>query len=573
MVKPEWGLWFILIALLPLALGVTTGRIKFNAIDWMVLVFAVTAWGGYWAAYDSATAWNKAWVLMTAALLYLSLKSQPVENLIWVSGVFFGVGVCVSFYFLLTHDFVSLPRKLEFVNRLGRWIMDIRPQVGWTPIHPNYVAGVIAVTIPFIVHPLWAAWKRDRRLPRVVLAPVVIGLGLAVFSMGMATSRGIILAVASGAGAWLLWRAGTSDGIRRRIKSEAVFPSLLLIYLCAVVAFLYLGPARSGSIFSGNYYFGDGSRAELFSRSAYLLTDYPITGGGLGAFPGLYSLYLLDIPFYNVPNSHNLFLDAAIEQGLPGGLAFLSLYLAALWTVAGAVARRRGGIFAWIVLFCLVVAMVHGMVDDYLYNGVGSVLSLFLIGLAMNGSVAGVESRRSRLDLRTAGAIALVWVLVAAVNFNPIRAAWYANLGAVQMEKVELAGFPEAGWLGQDALPALEAAETSLRSALQFDPANRTANHRLGMISMLRRDFSSATRYLGTAHAQAPDHRGIVKALGYCYVWLGDVDTAQIFLAQIPEAREELDVYVSWWQEQGRGDLSERAALALGAMDLLHTQP
>ena len=155
----------------------------------------------------------------------------------------------------------------------------------------------------------------------------------------MATSRGVVLAIASGLGVWLLWRFINFDGVKRRFKIEAVFPILLLVYLSALVVFLFIGPAQSGSIFSGSYYYGNGSRAELLSRSFYLLLDYPITGGGLGSFPGLYSQYLLNIPFFNVPNSHNLFMDVAIEQGLFGGLAFLSLYMAALWMVSSSIVK------------------------------------------------------------------------------------------------------------------------------------------------------------------------------------------------------------------------------------------
>lgn len=567
MVKPEWGIWFILIALLPLLLRVMAGGFQFEPVDWLVAVFAATAWTGYWAAYDQAAAWNKAWLVMTAVLLYFSLKAQPRSNRFGVSVFLFCLGVGISFYYFLTHDFIALPRKLEFVNQLGRWIMTVRPQTGWTPIHPNYVAGMSALTTPFIFHAAGSIRKRNIAVPVWLSAAVVVGLAVAALALAMATSRGVIFAVFSGAGVWLLWRVVRSDGIRRRIKSEAVFPVLLLVYLCAVVAFLYAGPARSGSLFTGNYFYGDGSRAELFARSLYLLFDHPITGGGLDAFPGLYSQYLLDIPFYNVPNSHNLFLDVGIEQGLFGGLAFFALYIAGLWAAAGAIARGgREQTFRWVVLFSLTVAFVHGMVDDYLYNGVGTMFSLFLVGLSVNGREPASERLEKRFDLRTAAAIALLWIVIAAVNFNQIRAVWYANIGAVQLAKVELNGFPNAGWTGTAIIPRLDEAEASLRTALTFDPANRTANQRLGIISMLRRDFVSAAGYLEVAHVQAPHHRGIVKLLAYCYTWLGDVDRAGEFLAQVPEAVEELDVYVTWWAEQGRDDLSDNAALALDAL-------
>jgi hypothetical protein len=52
----------------------------------------------------------------------------------------------------------------------------------------------------------------------------------------MATSRGVILAIVSGVGAWLLWRLTQAEEIKRRFKSEAAFPILLVVYLCIVGA-------------------------------------------------------------------------------------------------------------------------------------------------------------------------------------------------------------------------------------------------------------------------------------------------------------------------------------------------
>jgi len=446
--------------------------------------------------------------------------------------------------------------------------MNFRPQFGWIPIHPNYVAGMIAITTPFIYYPILEFRKKNHIIPIWLLSAIVIGLSLASLALVMTTSRGVVLAIISGVGGCLLWRVVDLSGIRRQIKSEAVFSILLVLYLCAVIVFLYVGPARSGSLFTGNYYYGDGSRAELFSRSLYLLFDFPITGGGMGSFPGLYSQYLLGIPFFNVPNSHNLFLDVGLEQGVFGGLSFLFLYLSGLWMVSSAIVKgRKDQTFNWVVLFSLIVAFVHGMVDNYLYNGAGTVLALLLVGLSINGKMNDDTIHEGRIDLRTIGAIAIIWLLIAAVNMNQIRATWYANLGAVQLAKVELDGFPNAGWAGDEIVSRLDVADASLRSSLQIDPSNRTVFHRLGLISMLRRDFASAVRYLETAQILAPEHRGVIKSLAYSYVWLGDMEAAQEFLIQIPEAKEELDVYVWWWETQGRKDLSENAKMALDAFE------
>ncbi|MBK9925967.1 MAG: O-antigen ligase family protein [Anaerolineales bacterium] len=576
MIKPEWGVWFILVALLPLLLKIFLGEAssrRIIALDWLVLVFLITAWVGYWAAYDKAIAWSKVWFIMTGVLLYCSLSMQPRENLVWVSVFLFCIGVGVSLYYFLTHDFVAIPRKIEFVNSIGRSIMNVRPQTGWTPIHPNYVAGMIAVTTPFILYPVMKFKKNNKSGDSLFYVLIILGLVLAVIALLMATSRGVIFAIVAGVGTWFLWRFVNSDGIKRQFKSEAVFPVALLIYLIVIVVFLYVGPARSAETVSSNYYFGSDSRAELFGRSLYLFSSFLITGGGLGSFPGLYSRYLLDIPFFNVPNSHNLFLDVGIEQGVFGGISFILLYLVSLWTVSVSLVRgKRSVTFHWIVLFSLTVAIVHGMVDDYLYNGVGSMFALLLVGLSMNEERNSLPAEK-KLDIRTFVTIIAIWLFVALFNFNQIRATWYANLGAVQLAKVELAGFPNAGWIGDKISSQLDVADASLHSALRFDSTNRTANQHLGVILMLRQDFQPATTLLEKARMQAPKHRGILKSLGYCYVWLGDMEKAQKYLSQISEAKDELDAYTQWWKAQGRDDLSENAFTALSLLKTATSQP
>ena len=113
----------------------------------------------------------------------------------------------------------------------------------------------------------------------------------------------------------------------------------------------------------------------------------------------------------------------------------------------------------------------------------------------------------------------------------------------------------------------LEGAETTLQLALQRAPFNQTANHRLGLISLLRQDFKTAAAQLETAHRRAPDHRGITKSLGYCYVWLGDLEKARQLLERIPEAQNEMKVYIWWWETQDRPDLSQRASQMASRLD------
>jgi O-antigen ligase len=529
----------------------------------MLAVFLVSACAGYWAAYDREAASTKLMFLTASILLYYAIRAQPEGNLAWISSALFCIGLGVSVYFFLTHDFIEAPRKLEFVNAIGRRIMQIRPTMGWEPIHPNYVSGIAVITALFILYPLTQLRNTTGR--RLLHVMAMIGLVLIVSAVIMSTSRGILLAIVSAAGIWVLGRIVSWSRINSRLGNEAVFPSLVLLFLIAVVVILYLGPAVVGGSVAEAGTYGQGSRAEVFARSTYLVADFPFTGGGLGTYPALYSQYMLGIPHYYLPNAHNLFLDVFIEQGIPGGLAFLVLYVTGIWQAVLAVAKAETqamSLFSRLALAALVVAFVHGLVDDYLYNGRGSILAL--VPLALAAIPGRTQSQPGGKPHQFGKQIALViGILVMGLfllNMGRLKSAWYSNMGAVQMAQVELPGFPTGQWVGMEIVPALTPAQTSLLSSVEADPANRTASHRLGLIAMLRQDFSTAADYLQTAKAQSPGHRGITKALGYCYIWLGEYNKAQIQLAGIPEAAQELDAYVWWWQVQGRSDLSERAS-------------
>jgi len=580
MLKPEWGFWFLLAALLPAVFRLVGGRSPFQKtqLDGLVMVFFITAIVGYWASYDQETAWSKLWFIATSVLLYYALSAQPIENLVWVCTILFCIGAGVSVHYILAYDFVGAPRKLQIANTIGRWIMDVRPQFAWTSIHPNYVAGIAAIMTPFILYPL-IELRKNKSQNIFLFVLISIGVGISLFAIFMATSRGIWMAIFSALGVWLLWRFVNLRRINLQLGKEAVFPSIVLIYLCVVVAVLYMGPANSVGTFSNEYFFGTGSRAELFGRSVSILSDFPITGGGLGAFPGLYSHYILGIPYFNVPNSHNMFLDVMLEQGLLGGFSFLAIYLASVWIVSRAIIKSNSmglRFFNWLVLFALTIATIHGMVDDYLYNGNGAFLALSLAGVS---AIVRREDHSDAMpikqwDLQTVILVSLIGICLTAFLFlNRIYSVWYANLGAVQMAKVELIGFPNTGWAGQDIVLQLQPADASLLSSLKSDSKNLTANHRLGLLFMLNRDFQSAAAYLEAAHQLAPEHRGVTKSLGYCYVWLGEFDKAQVLLADIPETKDELDTYVWWWKNQGRTDLSEMAYTMIDKMNSAPVQP
>ncbi len=75
-------------------------------------------------------------------------------------------------------------------------------------------------------------------------------------------------------------------------------------------------------------------RLEIWSRAIYGIEDFPFTGMGMNSFRRvvnvLYPLFLIG-PNTDIAHAHNEFLQAALDLGLPGMIAFGALYLVAFW--------------------------------------------------------------------------------------------------------------------------------------------------------------------------------------------------------------------------------------------------
>jgi hypothetical protein len=570
---PRLAIWFTLLALLPWIFRLLNIHIPFQRtpFDWLIAIFLITAWVGYWTAYDKSTAWIKFWLIVNAVLLYYALSVQPKQNLGLLSCLSFCLASTIAIYFFLTYDFTGSRTDAAVL-----WIKH-RPKVDWPPLNHGNTSGLLLVSSIFALYWLWGLGKKSVGSVSLVLKfLLILVIGLISLAFLLAISHGIELILLGAVGFWMLRKVSISE--KSKAGGNFVFPILVLVYLTVLIGFVYLGPAKvpAGPAPTG---YGLNSRAELLERSAYFLADYPITGAGLNSFPGLYSQYMLVIPSPFFSNSYNLFLDVAIEQGLVGGMVFLIIYLGAVWRVSQAIVTAESNelrIVNWLSLLALLVMMVHGLFYDNLYYGDGTTLLFFPLGMAMMGVIhrnhsgdraVPLPKALPRLNLAIITLPVLALILMIGINLNKVVSLWYANLGALQMSQLELKNFPTGQWATSDMAPKLEAAEFTLQVALQYDPQNQTANYRLGLMSMLRRDYESAVANLETAYHEAPNHRGIIKNLGYSYVWLGELDKAQALLGRIPEAQNEMKVYIWWWETQGRPDLSENASIMVSRLN------
>jgi O-antigen ligase len=107
-------------------------------------------------------------------------------------------------------------------------------------------------------------------------------------------------------------------------------------------------------------------RLDIWSRTAQMVADHPLTGVGLGSFQAVYE------PVYNPGlnsdlrrggHAHNLWLQVAAEQGLVTALAYVALWIA----VVSAAWRQRLGSWVQQAALLVVVAIAVRSLGDYMF--------------------------------------------------------------------------------------------------------------------------------------------------------------------------------------------------------------
>ncbi len=111
-------------------------------------------------------------------------------------------------------------------------------------------------------------------------------------------------------------------------------------------------------------------RLEVWSRAIYGIQDFPFTGMGMNAFrkvvPVLYPLFLVS-PEVDIGHAHNEFLQAALDLGIPGLIAFIAIYIIAFWMLAD-IWRKSVGQNSILPYRAVVLGLGGGLLAHLLYG-------------------------------------------------------------------------------------------------------------------------------------------------------------------------------------------------------------
>jgi tetratricopeptide (TPR) repeat protein len=213
------------------------------------------------------------------------------------------------------------------------------------------------------------------------------------------------------------------------------------------------------------------------------------------------------------------------------------------------------------------ITFVHGLTDAPQFSGSGFTLPLLLgvlgIAVVLGRSVFEQEENEQTNVTPTPFYRHWGWLLAAGliivgvvIFWRPLLSAWYANLGALQQTRAELS--PD--WSDSTREAATKAAIGDFSSALAVNPAQPAANRRLGLMALEREKFEPAIQYLEQAYLRQPGNQATLKALGYAYLWSGQLDRAELPLRRLDDRGnliEDLRAWSFWWASQNRPTLAE----------------
>jgi len=283
----------------------------------------------------------------TGALLGLAAWRYTVVAVTNRRGVAVAVGVlllvCLAFSLTGLLSLRDLP-KIPILTAANPFRNLALPGLDRLTTHPNQLAALITLFLPLLVS-LVIAPRSGWRWPRVGLA--VVGL-LVVGILALTQSRGGWLAAAAGLLALLaLWAAVLPPSRARRALALAV----LAVVLVGVAGVLWIGPRTLWELWVSPpeaTALGTlrtlGVRRELWPWAVTAIGDFPFTGVGLGAFRQVvFRLYPLPPwPSYDIGHAHNIFLQTALDTGLPGLVVYVAILFVAA-AVGWRVARRDRG--------------------------------------------------------------------------------------------------------------------------------------------------------------------------------------------------------------------------------------
>ncbi len=309
-----------------------------------------------WATYDIAVSLPKVSGMALGIGVFFALAREAQRSRGWSLSLlaFLGIGLGIAALGVFSTSWFT--SKIILFNpimaRLPKLITGL--QGAESGLHPNELAGALLWVLPlmmalsialvFSLRPSKAdgagAQKTDswgkignwRIVRATILCLVVTFFSTAVFLLSQ--SRGAYIGLAL----TLLVMILIALPPRWRRISLAILALLVIVF--GILLTSHWETVRvwaTGSDLASDPAFSLNTldfRLEIWPRAIYAIQDFPLTGMGMNTFrkvlPVLYPVFTIS-PEFDIGHAHNEFLQAALDLGIPGLIAFIALCIVAFW--------------------------------------------------------------------------------------------------------------------------------------------------------------------------------------------------------------------------------------------------
>ena len=322
--------------------------------DFAILLLLLTSAISWWITPLPQITQPQVYRLLSGIALYYTIVNscashQRLRLLIWVFSL---GGLALA---LLAPFSVDWPLgKLPFIpatiyQRFSVLVAD--------SVHPNVIAGILAILLPVTLAWVLFDW-RDLKAYEWLIGIISVA------------SMGGVLLLSLSRGAWMATGLAVLTLVMLRWRRGWVVIALTLV--AAVLVISWFGSERALEILVASKTVGGFSgRLEVWSRAVDMILDFPFTGIGIGLFQPLADRLYPFLIFEpgKVFHAHNLFLQVAVDLGIPGLLAWLWILAVVILNAARAYRTGRTQKDLLITalgagLLCSQVALiVHGLTD------------------------------------------------------------------------------------------------------------------------------------------------------------------------------------------------------------------
>jgi putative inorganic carbon (HCO3(-)) transporter len=310
-----------------------------------LLLLAVMVLVSLWTTYDISYSLGKiAGVVFGFGVFFTVVRLCDNKRGLWISlGVFTAVGLMMAVLGLVGTNWAGIT-KISFFTAITSHIPGLITglQGAESGFNANEVSGTLVWILPMALLFIAVALLSFRNIKHVFgkignVFIVLILLGISFFIAA-------VLVLTQSRGAYFGITAAILCMIFFGLPKKGKWVFIVAILILVIASGLFFSSHRAEindwlnpSTLADNPSLSLDSlkkRVEIWSTAIKGIQDFPFTGMGLNVFRKLGTILYPDsmlVSYSDLGHAHNEFLQAGVDLGIPGMIAFISLYIGSFW--------------------------------------------------------------------------------------------------------------------------------------------------------------------------------------------------------------------------------------------------